>query len=313
MQIYDYVFTRLNSRGAIFCTMSFAFFFAFMAYSNILIEYSISPSQEPSTKHSGESYRRSSRDRKVAVCIVGLWRDHFEKVFPVLKNTILSDDFAWDADIFVETWKYRGVSRKQRLAGHHSLDTVDEEMVKKYPKMVYYSIETSPKGISHGIKGVHIPQFFINEAPKDWTGTIPSFYKRYKCHLARLKHEKTHNFTYAAVLVMRPDSKFFQRTNWDCQTKLINNIMNMKNISEVYSSKNNINPRTQFSDKYFMGSSYGMGILMNGFKELNTLFTNKLKELNHTHPPYHAKDIIVGERLMKYFVDHTKLKYNYAC
>jgi hypothetical protein len=146
---------------------------------------------------------------RVAVCIVGLFRNHIDGVLPGLKAALL-DTPQWDADVFVETWTTAGVSRHERVARGPELAktgaSLDPQWSALYgPRLRHVRYEDTPMNASRFFHGVEMPAALVVSAREHYSSTLPNLRKTYQCVQAVRGWEMNNGFRYDAVVKLRPD------------------------------------------------------------------------------------------------------------
>lgn len=128
---------------------------------------------------------------RVAICIVGQFRDHIPMVYPALNKTLLHRG-DMHLDIYIETWE--------------DMATINVQWNTLYPNLKFLRVETPPKNLS-SMHSVTVPYELRQRRP----GWLANFWKMFECSEAIRKTEHDERLVYDAIIKMRPDSKFGSR------------------------------------------------------------------------------------------------------
>jgi hypothetical protein len=211
---------------------------------------------------------------KVALLISGEMRTH-QECFSNLSKTIIKK---YNPDIFIHTWKKKGLSIKDARAHH------DESYTSIYNEIA--SIEQSfYESYFDTILNIQRPQELKEREPLNSRGNLPLFYKMEQCFELMEKHEKENDFLYDYVIRMRPDLEVF------------GNLPNLKELSPkcIYLSHSKISA----SDQFAIGSRAPLKYYCSVFSHLKEYWKDPIRTGEY-------KDTLVGERLMKYHLDKNK-------
>ena len=153
----------------------------------------------------------AGRPRRAAVCLCGLFRDHFHHIHPSMHEALLNLQGV-EVDVFVEAWADRCVSSVDQLSA--------------YPNLTSFKMEKLPTGAGWAMHGLAMPPSYreiFNPRPavhmavrarqetlrRNMLSVLPSLWKMRRCSLAIEEWEMASNFTYDAIIKARPDGAFW--------------------------------------------------------------------------------------------------------
>lgn len=252
---------------------------------------------------------------RVALCLCGQLRDHFEAVAPALQRWLAQLPEA-EVDVFIDVWDQLGEEREKRVAlaklglpvPVNASDRVDMRLFYAYPRLASLQVEATPPHVSTQLHGLTMPTKLIALAPTLSTGSLPNFWRMHSCSRMVRRWEDEHGFVNGAVVKMRPDSKFF---NADLLKSLSAAVESMRmvdvasplshDIIELESAETGFalpaNLSHQVSDQYAVGTSRAMAYYMDVWQAIPSLWAHGVQN-EHRQP-------LVGEKLVYQHMLHA--------
>jgi hypothetical protein len=211
----------------------------------------------------------------------------YQQCFESLEKYILEP---FSPDIFIHTWEQSGISHKERKNSDESIITYDGLRGLYDYKMC--KIEKFESRYCDQLNGVIAPDILKEKEP-NYKGSIPLFYKMFKCNQLKSQYEKENNFEYDIVIKYRPDLKLnrylpsFDR--WDIKE---HNVVYME--ADLLPSL-----AIQASDKLAFGNSKAMDIYSSVWRHLRQYWESPIGKTFHTNK--------IGERLMRHHIVEQQL------
>lgn len=240
---------------------------------------------------------RTDRRPRLALCIVGLFRDHQQRVLPSLRKAVMNSS-EWRTDVFIETWTTLGAARTKRLAAHtdQTGGILDPRWLSEYPNLISVHAERTPRNVSRHFHGLDLPHELVHHNPLSFGSTLPNLRRMHECNEAKKAWEDANGFTYDAVMKMRPDYVCGGST-WAAVKLAIRSVLrhHREPTKQPYPFFHEHSwPHVMVSDKFAVGTSAAMDYYMGAWNNLPRLFqrprlADSLGKRNH----------LVGERLMK--------------
>jgi hypothetical protein len=141
---------------------------------------------------------------RVALCLAGQYRTFDSEVVQKTIKHFLLDKY--DCDIYISTWKNRGVSLNHgdKVEYKNEFDTINENDITKY--IDCRSIEIEDYNLWYSNLSDTFKYFISNSNLHN--GTIPQLYKKYKSY-SLIPKEQEYDF----IIVTRPDIFIFNHFN----------------------------------------------------------------------------------------------------
>lgn len=222
---------------------------------------------------------------RVALCIVGELRDHFEGgIAAAVKRSLLSRD-DWSVDIFIDTsLRNASLFDLQRFYG---------------PRLASLHVERDPSNVTFALDSVRLPSFVFELDPVWSRSTLPNFHRMYRCNEAkRRRMERSEGWRYDAVVKMRPDSKFCTPKGGILHPEFVAAVERVLEGRAVFLQADAAIAKTvQVSDKYAVGTSQAMDFYMGLFPELPRVWADMRSKRDH------YRNALVGERLLFHYMD----------
>jgi len=215
---------------------------------------------------------------KIALCISGQMRT-CKSTYSTIYTSIISK---YNPDVFIHTWDLVGVSDKET-----SVDTpyyVSKELLQQYnPKK--YIIEKFKVEYRDTLGEVDVPDILKKYEPINYKGNLPMYFKIKKCFELMEEYEDEVGFKYDIVIRLRPDLDIY------------GTLPNIESINRntIYLSHMNITA----SDQFAMGYREPMLYYSSLWKYLNKYWIDPIRSGEY-------KDILVGERMMKYHLNRNE-------
>lgn len=253
----------------------------------------------------------------IAVCIVGLFRNHIADFLPNFRTHVLNNS-AWDADIFVETWTRVGVSRRERL--RLRADDTGAELRADFhalygPRLRHVRVEQMPPNVSRAFHGVELPYKLFENNPKHYGSTLPNTRKVWQCYRAKRSAEAAMGRRYDAVAKVRPDFGCAHPT-YPTFVRAIRRVLEHGRDPAAQPRPffhSSAWPAAMVSDQSAVGTSAAMDVYMAAWEKLGALW--RMRCMPQVLPPacnFH----MVDEKLLKVYMmcyapfDHTP---HYCC
>jgi hypothetical protein len=139
---------------------------------------------------------------KIALCISGQMRN-FRGNFSRFYRTVIEPT---NPDIFIDTWSDAGsstVNRDQDADGYAD-SLITQEVLDEYYKPVSVRIEEFNATYLDKLDGQELTPELKEFVPRS-RGTLPMYYKMYRCDMLRQEYEQKHGFRYDLVIRARAD------------------------------------------------------------------------------------------------------------
>lgn len=239
----------------------------------------------------------TDRRPRVALCLVGLFRDHLRRVLPSMRRALLNSS-EWRMDVFIETWTTLGASRAARLAARtdETGGPLNPRWLSEYPNLVSLRAVRTPRNVSWRYHGVEMPLALVRNNPLSYGSTLPNLRRMRDCAAAKAEWEEAGNFTYAAVVKARPDHVCGGKS-WAALKLALRKVLAHASdpaAQPVPFFHEHAWPHIMVSDKFAVGSSSAMDFYLRAWDRLPALFgaprlADALGKRNH----------LMGERLLK--------------
>ena len=139
---------------------------------------------------------------KIALCISGQMRN-FRGNFSRFYRTVIEPT---DPDIFIDTWSDAGSStvNRDQDAAEYADCLISKETLEEYYHPVCVRVEDFKDTYLDKLDGVALPSELKQFVPRS-KGTLPMYYKMYRCDMLRQEYEQKHGFKYDLVIRARAD------------------------------------------------------------------------------------------------------------
>ncbi len=256
---------------------------------------------------------------RVALCLVGQFRDHFSSsagssVYSGLKTLTSHPPAGWEVDVFVDTWIESGLGRKHEKnvlvsSPESEATAMDPNWLTSYPNLAGLRLERTPASVSTLLRGVSIPPALQELAPEHFSGTLPHLWKMRSCREQWMAWAGDQQFSYDAVIKMRPDSLFFSSSLLSHMMGAVEAIVAERHLPDqdrthLFTSSERIAGAQMVSDKYAVGTPTGMRFYMNLWEEAPALW----KEWE-SRPNASRGAVPVGERLMHWHMEKASFHH----
>ena len=245
--------------------------------------------------------RRSANASRVALCLCGQLRDHFESVAPTLERWIAE----LEIDVFIDIWEELGEEREERAARTKlglpaaASRLAPMHLLRNYPRLAALHVEATPPNVSTRLHGLAVPPALVEIAPTRFTGTLPNFWRMHSCGKAVRKWEDERGFVYGAVVKMRPDGKFFHARMLSALRDAVAKMSVVvaspahRDVVELETAETGsrngkesglqpANVSRQVSDQYAVGTSRAMAHYLDVWQALPSLWAHGVRdELGH--------------------------------
>jgi hypothetical protein len=255
------------------------------------------PARPPS--YTFEDERRETRPR-LALCIVGLFRDHRERVLPSLR-TRLFNSTEWRTDVFIEAWSTLGANRVARLRSgtDQTGGPLDPQWLAEYPNLVSLKVERTPHNVSRHFHGLDLPPALVRANANSYGSTLPNLRRMQQCHAAVRAWEDSSGFRYDVIVKMRPDYVCGGST-WAALLVAVRQVLahGRDPLAQPFPFFHEHGwPAVMVSDKFAVGTSAAMAYYLNAWNRLPRLFADpRLRDANG------RANHLVGEKLMKVYM-----------
>lgn len=234
---------------------------------------------------------------RIAVCIVGLLRDHERRQLPSLQTAILHNT-AWTADVYIETWSTVGVSRatRLRLQRAEAGRDVDTAFLNAYPNLISAHVQRMPPNVSRYFHEIALPSELMASKPRSYGSTLPNLRLMHQCNEAKKAWEDANHFRYDAVVKLRPDTVCGD-SSWTSLVLTIGQVLlHQRNpAAQPFPFFHEHGwPEIMVSDKFAVGTSESMDYYMGAWKALPRLFARP-----RLADALGRRNSLVGERLLK--------------
>jgi hypothetical protein len=252
------------------------------------------PAHPPS--YTFEDERRETRPR-LALCIVGLFRDHRERVLPSLRARLFNST-EWRTDVFIEAWSTLGANRIARLRSgtDQTGGPLDPQWLAEYPNLVSLKVERTPHNVSRHFHGLDLPAALVHANANSYGSTLPNLRRMHQCHQAVRAWEDACGFRYDAVVKMRPDY-VCGGSSWAALLVAVRQVLahGRDPRAQPYPFFHEHGwPAVMVSDKFAVGTSAAMGYYLGAWRRLRRLFADpRLRDASG------RANHLVGEKLMK--------------
>ena len=247
--------------------------------------------------------RRSANASRVALCLCGQLRDHFESVAPTLERWIAE----LEIDVFIDIWEELGEEREERAARTKlglpaaASRLAPMDLLRNYPRLAALHVEATPPNVSTRLHGLAVPPALVEIAPTRFTGTLPNFWRMHSCGKLVRRWENENGFVYGAVVKMRPDGKFFHARMLSALRDAVEKVSDVdvvtspahRDVVELETAETGssngkesglqpANVSRQVSDQYAVGTSRAMAHYLDVWQALPSLWARGVRdELGH--------------------------------
>lgn len=237
---------------------------------------------------------------RVALCIVGLFRDHRERVLPSLRR-VLFNSTEWRLDVFIETWTTIGATRMQRLHARsdETGQILDPQWMREYPNLLSLHVERTPRNVSRHFHGIDLPPVLASHNPQSFGSTLPNLRRMYQCNEAKRAWEDANGFAYDAVIKTRPDY-VCGGSRWLALLTALRLVLRhgREPAAQPYPFFHEHSwPHVMVSDKFAIGTSRAMDYYMSAWTALPRLFSSQRLSDAQGH-----RNHLIGERLLKVYM-----------
>lgn len=208
--------------------------------------------------------------KRLAILMCGHFRTWNDTKKTFFENIINTNKDEYKIDIFIYTWNTLGYSTVGTINQNPS--ELDNLLIDKYG-VSKHSLKSPLLNIEQIKKELCPINMIVNDeenmkkeiydkvnTPKDSCSFYPNVFSNYRnvyyCNKLKIKYETETNFTYDAVLKVRPDILYFKPIN-------INNLITNIEHKKIYVNNAYVN------DLIFIGTSDTLNISSNIFKELD--------------------------------------------
>jgi len=246
---------------------------------------------------------RVKPSQRVAVCLVGQFRKHFETVYrtDVFQALVKNER----VDFFIETWDTIGHCTREEES---EMKPLNIDWKQCYEHLVHLAVEAQPENATYELHGLTMPTAILSrKAKQSGLGTLPHAWKMHRCAHAIRAEENKRNRPYDCIIKMRPDSKFWAYAWARGMLFRVTKYLQDPGGVDVHFSTCSIDKAFQVSDKYAFGSSAGMFYYLDSWSNMKVLqkswmqlSTRAKQNSEHERP--------VGERLMFLHMQMGKFK-----
>lgn len=243
-----------------------------------------------------EDERRERRPR-LALCIVGLFRDHRERVLPSLRARLFNST-EWRTDVFIEAWSTLGANRVARLRSgtDQTGGPLDPQWLSVYPNLVSLKVERTPRNVSRHFHGFDLPAALVRANANSYGSTLPNLRRMYQCQQAVRAWEDASGFRYDVVVKMRPDYVCGGST-WAALLVAVRLVLahgrDPTTQPHPFFHEHGW-PAVMVSDKFAVGTAAAMAFYLGAWTRLPALFADpRLRDASG------RANHLVGEKLMK--------------
>jgi hypothetical protein len=249
-----------------------------------------------------------SPSTRVALCLAGQFRDHFDpsaehSVHSKLKALTAQPPAGWEVDVFVDTWIESGIGRKHEnnvlvSSPLSEASALNPNWLTSYPRLAGLRVERTPASASTLLRGVTSPRLLQELAPEHYSGSLPHLWKMYSCKEQWKTWEIDQQVSYDAVIKMRPDSQFFTSSTLSHIMGAVEAVVGERHLPDherthLFTSSERVASTGMVSDKYAVGTPRGMGFYMDLWQTAPALWKEWEGRSNASRGA-----VPVGERLM---------------
>lgn len=259
------------------------------------------------------------RSTRVALCLVGQFRDHFDplsenSVHTILKALTAQPPVGWEVDVFIDTWIESGIGRKHQnnalvTSPHSEASVLNPNWMTSYPRLTGLRIERTPESAGSHLRGITIPRLLKELAPEHYSGTLPHMWKMYSCKEQWKGWETNEQVSYDAVIKMRPDSHFFTSSTLSRIMAAVEAVAGERHLPDherthLFTSSKRVAATGMVSDKYAVGTPRGMGFYMDLWQAAPELWKEWEGRSNASRSV-----VPVGERLMFWHMQKATFRH----
>ena len=256
---------------------------------------------------------------RVALCLAGQFRDHFDpsaedSVHTKLKALTAQPPAGWEVDVFVDTWIESGMGRKHQnnvlvSSPLSEASALNPNWLTSYPRLTGLRVERTPASASSLLRGITIPRLLKELAPEHYSGTLPHLWKMHSCKEQWKAWEVNQQVSYDAVIKMRPDSQFFTSSTLSHIMGAVEAVVGERHLldherTHLFTSSERVATTGMVSDKYAVGTPRGMGFYMDLWQTAPALWKEWEGRSNASRGA-----VPVGERLMFWHMQKAAFRH----
>lgn len=219
------------------------------------------------------------KKKKIAVLITGQVR-YPDVALPNIQNSLAK----LNADYFLSTWRLSGESDKKKNKTERTLDI--EDSIGKHFRCKDKFIDDFMPEYTDKIYGVKRIERIKKIEPIHSKYNLPSFYLMHKGFNLVQNYMLKNKEKYTHIVKIRPDLLFSKSLSTACFSS-----------TRIVGEKDMVNPKIQFSDKFFICPIHCAPAVFNIFSQIENIWQSGQNN--------------VGERLFKYYLDFLGIKQSY--